>query len=326
MPKISLELSHIPPKTYSCDYLEIMTDGLGQSMNIPVMIARGAKPGPVLGFTAAVHGNELNGIRVIHQLFRELQSDLEHLRGTVLGIPVVNGMGLLLNRREFSDGADLNRTMPGKEKGKTSQQFVFRFLRKVVRKMDYLIDLHTASFGRVNSLYVRANMENPIVSRLAHLQHPQIIVHNPGRDGSLRGAAEKFGIPAITVEVGNPQRFQQSLIRYSLVGIHNILSDLKMLPIKLENTDQIPIVCRKSYWIHTDRGGLLEVKPETTAMVKKGEEVAILYDVFGRITKRYRAPEHGVVVGKSVNPVSPTGARILHLGIPVTPDDPLAHW
>jgi hypothetical protein len=63
----------------------------------------------------------------------------------------------------------------------------------------------SASFGRVNSLYVRADMTDARTNRLARLQNPQIIVHNTGPDGSLRGAAMALGKPAVTIEIGNPQ-------------------------------------------------------------------------------------------------------------------------
>lgn len=36
-------------------------NGLGEWVRVPVVVARGAEEGPVLGVTAAVHGNELNG-------------------------------------------------------------------------------------------------------------------------------------------------------------------------------------------------------------------------------------------------------------------------
>lgn len=51
---------------------------------------------------------------------------------------------------------------------------------QVLSKLDYLIDLHTASFGRVNSYYVRADMNAPVTRLMSMLAHPQIIVHNTG--------------------------------------------------------------------------------------------------------------------------------------------------
>ena len=308
------DLDLITPGTVRRFYFQIIEDGLGFPVYMPIIVVRGKKDGPVLGFTAAVHGNELNGIKVIHKLVRELSEEVQDMKGTIIAVPVVNILGALNTERVFNNGEDLNRIMPGSSKGNSSAQFVHRFIKTVIRKMDYLVDLHTASFGRVNSLYVRADLDNEISAKFAHLQDPQIIVHNKGRDGSLRGAATKLGIPAITLEVGDPQRFQKKLIRESLIGIHNILSYLKMLPIEEENTEYSPVICQKSFWIYTDMGGILEVVHNVTDKVKKGETIGHLVDLFGRTIKVYKSPADGVVIGKSVNPISQTGARIIHLG------------
>jgi predicted deacylase len=85
--------------------------------------------------------------------------------------------------REFSDGKDLNRLFPGNESGTSSQIFAHNILKKIVEKFNVLIDLHTASFGRVNSYYVRCDMNDPGSAILAKLQQPQIILHNSGQDG-----------------------------------------------------------------------------------------------------------------------------------------------
>ena len=41
-------------------------------MKIPVIIARGVNDGPIYGITAAVHGNELNGVPGIHRLIQHI--------------------------------------------------------------------------------------------------------------------------------------------------------------------------------------------------------------------------------------------------------------
>ena len=312
----NFDLESLAPGKVTRLGLEIMESPLGVITYLPLMVAKGVHPGPVVGFTAAVHGNELNGIRVIHKLFKELDSDVSQLSGIIIGVPIVNIPGYMRNQREFNDGFDLNRIMPGKADGNSSEQFAYKFINTVIAKMDYLIDLHTASFGRVNSLYVRANMEDDEVAKMAYLQDPQIIVNNKGEDNSLRGAASRMGVKSITVEVGDPQKFQRKLIKFSLVGIHNILSSLNMLPLDEEGSEYDPVICGRSYWMYTDRGGMLEVYPDVCESVKKGQKVAQLTNAFGDLLKEYFSPEDGVVVGRSTNPVSQTGGRILHLGVP----------
>ncbi len=308
-----LDFQEVPKGTISRYWLHLVTDGLGTPVNLPIIVAKGRTDGPILGLTAAVHGNELNGIPVIQRIFKEI--NVEELSGAVVGIPVVNIPSLLRKKRRFLDGTDLNHIMPGKENGNVSQVYVWRLVNRIIHQFDYLIDLHTASFGRVNSYYIRADMGDETTRKMALLQNAQIIVHNPPSDGTLRGAADELGIPAITLEVGNPNTFQKGLIRDGLTGIHNVLNHLQMTNGEIELPEEESVRCQKSYWIYTDTGGILTVLPAVTDLVKKGEKIAVMRNVFGDLTQEYIAPEDGIVIGKSVSPINQTGGRILHLGI-----------
>ncbi|KAK5797167.1 succinylglutamate desuccinylase/aspartoacylase [Linnemannia elongata] len=284
-------------------------------IRVPVIVAKGVRPGPVVGLTAALHGNELNGIPLTHRLvLQEIQCQALH--GIVVAVPVANVPGYLAQQRGFTDGTDLNRLMPGKKNGTTSQVYSYNLMTRLVKHFTHLIDLHTASKGRVNSLYVRANMQNSTTRHMARLQNPQIIVHNTSPDGSLRGAAmQQYNIPAITVEIGDPARFQKRFVKSAILGVTNILSHLKMVEDEHEVQDYDPVVCAKSYWIFTKGGGILNVLPDVNTWVRKGELIATLHNIFGQEEHRYFAPEDGIVVGKSVDPVCQSGCRILHLGV-----------
>ncbi|MBT6888980.1 MAG: peptidase M14, partial [Gemmatimonadales bacterium] len=137
--------------------------------------------------------------------------------------------------------------------------YASRLLDRIIGNFDYLVDLHTASFGRVNSLYVRADLSDETTRSMALRQRPQIILHNSPGDRTLRGAAMERGIPAITIEVGDPQRFQSRFIKATRNGIWSMLADAKMLPKRKQAEPKPPIMCSSSNWIYTDRGGLLEV-------------------------------------------------------------------
>jgi predicted deacylase len=294
-------------------WVQIISDGFSNPVSIPLMVMRGIKDGPILGVTAAVHGNELNGISVIHRLFNEV--DVEELTGTIVGVPVVNVPSFMRRKRRFNDGIDLNHIMPGKENGNVSQVYAYRFVNKILKHFDYLLDLHTASFGRTNSYYIRADLDQPIVKQMAKLQNADIIVHNPPSDGTVRGAADELGIPAITLEVGNPNTFQKKLIRSGVEGIHNVLCYLKMVDDEIIMVEHDTVICSRSIWLYTDRGGLLTIPVDLREKVMKGETIAYLRDIFGNKIREYEAPNDGVVIGKSISPVNQTGGRILHLGI-----------
>lgn len=309
----NLDLESVPSGTISRYWLELVEDGMGMPIKVPLIIAKGKEDGKVVGLTAAVHGNELNGIPVVQRLFKDL--DPSELKGTVIGVPIVNVPSYLRKQRRFLDGVDLNHIMPGREDGTVSEVYAWRVVTRLIKHFDFLIDLHTASNGRINSYYIRADMSDEVVRKMALLQNAQIIVHNPPSDGTLRGTADEMDIPAITLEVGNPNLFQRGLIRDGLTGIHNLLGYLGMTDSEVEEISVETVLCKRSYWIYSDMGGLLSVHPNVTDIVKKGQTIATLRNIFGDTIKEYAAPEAGVVIGKSVSPVNQTGGRILHLGI-----------
>lgn len=313
------EPDDLPTGRISRLLLQIAHDGLSRPIELPVLVARGAKPGPIVGLTAALHGNELNGIPVIRRLFDRL--DPLSLRGTVVGVIVVNVPGYINHERGYGQW-DLNHMFPGNPNGNAASVYVSRLVDRLVGRLDLLVDLHTASVGRVNSLYVRADMTNAQAARIAYLQRPQIIVHNPPSDMTLRGAAAELGIPAVTVEIGNPQRFHSDYIKRTLTGLRAVLADQHMIRHRPVSLGQPPVLCERSHWIYTEHGGLLEVFPQVTDLVEAGQPIARLTTPFGDLIADYTSRESGVVVGHSVNPVAETGARVLHVGVPAREGDP----
>lgn len=316
----SLAIETLPMSSISKLTVDLVQDGLGRCLRLPVMVARGKHPGPVFGLTAALHGNEINGIPVIHRFFETL--DLQALRGTVVAVMVVNVPAFLNNERTFADRTDMNHIMPGKSDGNISEIYAYRFIDRIARHFNYLIDLHTASFGNINSLYVRADMTHEMTSKMAYLQRPQIILHGRASDRTLRGAAMELGIPSITLEMGDPQVFQLKHIKPALIGVRRVMAEVKMLPKRTVSPGPPPVLCAKSQWLYSDRGGLLNVLPKPTDLITKGEVVAQQRNIFGDVVSEYRAPAEGVVIGKSVNPVTQTGGRILHWGTVSAPGTP----
>ncbi|RCI07208.1 hypothetical protein CU098_013649 [Rhizopus stolonifer] len=320
-----LEVDEFPLGTVRTAWIRIMTQGLGEWVKLPVIVCRGKEDGPVVGLTAAVHGNELNGVPCIHKVISQI--DVNHLKGTLVAVPCVNVWGYLKFEREFADGRDLNRQFPGKEDGYSSQVFCYHLMDKIMSQFNYMIDLHTASFGRVNSYYVRADMNDTMGATMARLQQPQVILHNSGQDGTLRSAAAARGIKAITVEIGNPQTFQDRFVQWSYMGIMRILDHFEMFSlsnilddIKIDDSDEElgpshTILCSRGFWIYTKTGGILEVYPGVNTLIRKGEIIARIKNMFGNIIEEYFAPCTGIVIGKSSNPVAMSGDRIAHLGV-----------
>ena len=299
--------------------IQLSDNALGVPWKLPLIIIRGIEKGPTLGITAALHGDELNGISTIFKLIEEV--DPKKLKGTLVLVPISNVPGYLMNQRCFSDNVDLNRMMPGKPEGSTSDLYAHYFSSKIISKFNYLLDLHTASHGRVNSLYLRADIDSDETRTLAYLQNPQIIVKKFDVSGTLRAWANKNGIPAITIEIGDSNAFQHSLINKTLEGILNTLKYLEMQEGKVKDMVTKATVCEHSYWIYSKKGGIVDVMPKLADKVRAGDVIAKVYDVFGQVKELIKADRSGIVIGKNVRPNCDAGTRILHLGVNIIEPD-----
>ena len=174
----------------------------------------------------------------------------------------------------------------------------------------------------MNSLYLRADIENEETRTLAFLQNPQIIVKKFDVDGTLRSWANENGIPCITIEIGNANAFQHSLIDETLEGILNTMKYLKMIKGRVKDMVTNAYVCDRSYWIYSSKGGIIDVIPNLADEVKKDQIIAKIYDVFGQVREEVIADMSGVVIGKNVRPNCEAGTRILHLGVNLIDPEP----
>jgi len=316
-----INLEKIQPNQVKNFWLKMIDNGFSQPISIPVIILKGKEDGPVLGLIAAIHGNELNGIKVIQESVKHI--NVNELKGTVIAIPGLNALSIGQDKRRFVDEEDLNRNFPGKANGNRSQQYVWQINQKILPKLDYLIDMHTASFGRINSLYVRGELGDEKISKMAMLQNADIVLNNKGVPSAgdniaatrtMRAEAMLKGIPTITVEYGNPQVYQEDMVNRGVVGVKNVMKWLEMQSFTIPEIKPA-VICKKSYWVYVDQGGLLEIPVELNQIIENGELIGVLKNPFGEVIKEYFAPEKGIVIGKSTNPVNIDGGRIIHLGI-----------
>lgn len=251
--------------------LETTANRSGEKIGIPIVVVKGASPGKTVGVVAAIHGDELNGISVIHNLYRNL--DPTKMKGTLIGVPVLNIPGFLRNQRELFDSRDLNRLMTGQDENSPAGQYVDRIKKKILRHFDCLIDLHTATSGRINTYHIRVNIDHSESMKMARLMSPELIVHSPRAVGTTRHFFEQKGKPAITLEVGNPQILQDKLIDKTTNGVLHNLEYFEVLGARASSNTYKTTVCSESVWVYAKSGGLLEVHPRLGDTIREGDLV-----------------------------------------------------
>lgn len=279
---------------------------------LPVHVIRGKKEGLVIFISAAIHGDELNGIEIIRRL-RKLNI-LKKVKGTILLVPIVNVYGIMTLSRYLPDRRDLNRSFPGTPKGSLASRVAKIFFDEVVKKCDLGIDLHTASIHKSNLAQVRTNIDNEYAFSLAKAFGAPVVLHSELRDGSLRAVAQEEGIPILLYEGGEALRFDETSIRIGVHGIINVLRENGMLPKAAKKRNiKSPIITRNSQWIRSSESGMLRTVKALGDMVRKDEIIAFIDEPLGDKSFELRATYDGVIIGKSEIPLVQEGDAIFHI-------------
>jgi len=281
-------------------------------LSMPVHVVCGKRPGPKLFVSAAIHGDELNGVEIIRQLIND--PALKRLRGILVAIPVVNVHGLLHHSRYLPDRRDLNRSFPGSNKGSLAARVADIFMKEIVRQCTHGIDLHTGAIHRSNLPQIRANLDDEETARLAHVFGVPVLLNSTMRDGSLREASADLGLPMLLYEAGEALRFDAVAIRAGVRGIKNIMRELDMLPpSRKKRKTSKSVVARSSHWIRAAVSGVFRAAVPLGAHVEKGDVLGIISDPFGETEYEVRSTSEGIIIGKNNLPLVNEGDALFHL-------------
>lgn len=280
---------------------------------MPVQVIRGKKPGPVLFVSAALHGDELNGVEIIRRLLN--LPALKRLNGTLFAIPIVNVYGFIQQSRYLPDRRDLNRSFPGSDHGSLAARLAHQFMSEIVEQSTHGIDLHTGAIHRSNLPQIRANIDDPRTADLAHVFGVPVILNADLRDNSLREAAAEYGIPMLLYEAGEALRFDEVSIRAGLKGIINVMRYLEMLPPSRRKAkrEHKPLYARASTWVRAPAGGILRTIVPLGGSVDKNQLLGILSDPFGEKEIEIHAPCDGIVIGRTNLPLANEGDALFHI-------------
>ncbi|MDX1498531.1 MAG: succinylglutamate desuccinylase/aspartoacylase family protein [Woeseiaceae bacterium] len=284
----------------------------GVPVTTPVLVVNGRMPGPTLCLTAAVHGDELNGIEIVRRVLHD--ADPDRLAGALIGVPIVNVQGFRRGSRYLPDRRDLNRYFPGNPNGSAAARIAHSFFTSVIDHCDALVDLHTGSFERTNLPQIRADLRNPDVVTLAQGLGSMVILHSTPALGTLRHAATRAGIPAVTLEAGGPLELELSEVKHGAKGIETLLNSLGMVKRMRLWGEPEPVYYRSS-WVRADNGGILLASVSLGSTVRKGDLLGTITDPMSNARSELRSPYAGRIIGMARNQVVMPGFAAFHVGI-----------
>lgn len=284
----------------------------GLHVPTPVLVLHGQQPGQIMCLTAAIHGDELNGIEVVRRVMYNIKP--ENLHGTLIGIPIVNLQGFQRGSRYLPDRRDLNRYFPGNKQGSLAARIAYSLFHEVIQHCDKLVDIHTGSLQRNNLPQVRADMRHPDVAKFTEGFDAMVVVHSPGSTGMLRLAALQQGIVSVTLETGESMRIQESKITSTVNSIFSMLQKQQMYNKQFRWSEPEPTYYQ-SDWVRSEHGGILFSRTTLGEKVSKGEILGTVIDPITNLKNHIAAPYDGRIIGIAVNQVVMPGFAAYHIGV-----------
>ncbi len=288
------------------------------NFNIPVIVVHGKYQGPVIGITAALHGDELNGIEIVRQVLKEI--DPKKLAGTIIAVPIVNLEGFLKQSRYIADRRDLNRYFPGNPKGVMAARYAADLFQKIILKCDRLIDLHTGSYYRTNLPQLRADLSNDTVAKMVERFGSMTVLNSAGSPKMLRNAATAAGIPAVTLEVGGPLTLNLDDIFFGVHAVKQFLGAMGMIDAP-ERLAKLQPKFYQSYWQMAEFDGIFLSEVKLGAQVEYGERLGQIVNPITNEENPILAPFSGTILGMAENQFVSPGYLLFRIGIIKTEEE-----
>ena len=295
--------------------LHTMTD-----LHIPIIVERSKKEGPVVLFTAGLHGDEINGTEIVRELI--VKKINKPKRGTIICIPVINIFGFVNQTREFPDGRDLNRIFPGSKTGSLASQFAYYILKEIIPHIDYAIDFHAGGAQRFNAPQIRIVPNNAELKTLSDVFGAPFTLYSNNISGSFRSSCDKMNVKMLLFEGGKSVDINNGVTKEAVEGTKRFLTHFDMLKNKHEiSKPHQTIYIETSDWIRANFSGMFHGLKQIGSYVTKGELLATISDPFGKVSHKLKAPHAGYLINVNDAPIVYQGDAVFHISTKLENDE-----
>jgi len=299
--------------------------GVDAALSIPVVVAHGAKPGPVLALVSGAHGTEYASIIALEKVIDRI--DPAGLSGTVIIVPLVNvnSFEKKVPHVNPTDNKSMNRFYPGRMDGTQTERALFMMTKEVVDRSNYLIDLHGGDLDESLRPYsywpLSGNAQQDQISRemvlafgLDHIIISADRPKDPAASRYLDNTANTRGKPAIAVEAGYAGTTETDDVEVLANGCFNVMRYLKMVPgavVPVAN----PVWIEKVETVSSDQNGIFYPLVKRGTYVQQGMKIGYVTDYLNRPLLEARAPVSGIVLYVCAVPSMTKGATIANIGV-----------
>ncbi|MFV0539782.1 MAG: succinylglutamate desuccinylase/aspartoacylase family protein [Aestuariibaculum sp.] len=282
-------------------------------VNVPIIIERSKKAGPVILFTAGIHGDEVNGVEIVRLLITKGINKPKC--GTIICMPIINVFGFINLKREFPDGRDLNRVFPGISGGSLASRVAYKLINKVLPCVDYVVDFHTGGAGRFNAPQIRISKENKQLAELAKIFGAPFVLYSKILKKSFRETCLKQNKVLLLFEGGKSHHIDDTVTQIGLNGSKRILQHLGMLNTKQKasKTKNDIVFIHESRWIRANYSGMFRVLVKVGYYVKKNDVIGNITDPYGKLFYDVKASNAGYIINVNESPIVYQGDALFHI-------------
>jgi predicted deacylase len=289
-----------------------MPDGTNNFWNIPVIIINGVEKGPVFEVDGCIHGEEQEGAYTVLELARRI--DPQKLKGTFIGVPVLNVPGFLTlggTRGSITDKMyiDMNRQFPGDPESMShTRRAIHTFWNEIIKKCDYTINLHGCLKAQIPRVVYNEEMPETyeMAKAIAYTSNWVIASrseHTRLKETTINWACTEAKIPNVFIESGSSNRNYDSIKGDSDIIVNGILNCMKHYEM-VEGESLVPEYWRKTdYYTHVRGKSSGIIYPEQclkmNTQVKKGDLLCRIMDFLGNEIDRVYAPHDGIIIMES---------------------------
>ncbi|TVZ52596.1 succinylglutamate desuccinylase/aspartoacylase family protein [Dokdonia sp. Hel_I_53] len=266
------------------------------AVEVPIIVERSKKPGPVILITSGIHGDEINGVEIVRQLIAKKINRPKI--GTVICIPVVNIFGFLDMKRAFPDGRDLNRVFPGNPRGSLASRFAYQFVKKILPVADICMDFHTGGASRFNVAQVRIDPSDFTSTQYAKVFNAPFTLHSKTISKSYRATCSRLGKPILLFEGGKSKVSDKDIARQGVFGAMRVFAHLGMLAddFKVPEAQAPSVLVEATQWLRAKYSGLLHTKVNCGEYVNVGQHLATITDPYGKFRHLVIAKNAGYLI------------------------------
>lgn len=281
----------------------------GIEIDVPVIVTRGKKDGPVLLLMAGLHGDEINSVDVVRTIIEQKLNQVDS--GTVICVPILNVFGFINFSREVPDGKDVNRSFPGHSKGSLASQIAYHFNKQVLPHCNFIIDFHTGGKSRYNIPQVRTVLDNKKCKELADVFNAPFTLHSNLIPKTLRETAVNQDKTIVVFEGGEALRFDQHALDVAISGTKKVLHHLQMKVFKQPLKKSI--TKHKRTWMRAPDSGFFHPTVKTGELVTFDQIVGTISGPFADYQENCVASKSGYVVTLNNNPMVSRGDAIMQI-------------